>query len=48
MAMMRATMPSMRSVLLSLAGLKLPAGLGHGEVCRYPAGDRIAAAGELP
>ena len=28
-------MPSMRSVLLSLAGLNLPVGLEHGEVCRY-------------
>ena len=43
MAMMVATMPSMRSVLLSLAGLRLPAGsLGDGDVGGHPAGHRGA------
>jgi hypothetical protein len=47
MAMTMATMPSMRSVDLSLAGLEVAGGLlGDGDVGHYPAGHRVAD--ELP
>ena len=49
MAMMRATMPSMRSVRLVLGGLEVAGGvLGDGDVGGHPAGDRVAAMRELP
>jgi hypothetical protein len=46
MAMISPTMPSIRSVLLILGGLKVAGGiLGHGDVGGHPAGDGIAATG---
>jgi hypothetical protein len=49
MAMTMATMPSMRSVDLTLAGLEVAGGLlGDGDVGHYPAGHRVAAMDELP
>ena len=48
MAMIRATMPSMRSVDLVLGGPEIAGGvLGHGDVGGHPAGHRVAAVGEL-
>ena len=48
MAMMIATMPSMRSVRLVLGRLEVARGvLGDGDVRGHPAGDRVAAVREL-
>ena len=48
MAMMSATMPSIRSVLSSLAGLWRRRVLGNRDIGAHAAGHRVAAMGELP